>query len=200
MYHTSGRLNFEAIRDRAALISTRCLLKGTAREDLLTGIRSTSTPVQVNGRTVLIRDQRPIRVGSLRLEPGTTLQDYLDELNRRVFLWPGTSRGPVRAGRRHFELYRRQGEVFVIRAPLQSLLLANPRRELFVAKCNSGSARHHSGQPVERGPKTFRRLNEAPFPASLVVELSFVGGAELPSSTEFAETFGGPWLLLQRVS
>src|SRR5262245_14049126 len=77
-HHTSGLLNFEGIRHRAALISTRCLLKATEHRGLLTGVRSASTPVRVDGKTVLIRDQRPIRVGSVRLEPGSTLQDFAD--------------------------------------------------------------------------------------------------------------------------
>lgn len=199
-YHTSGRLNFESIRDSAALISARCLLRATEQEHLLTGLRSLSSEVQVASRTVLIPDQRPIRPGSLQLEPDTTMQDYVDELNRRVFFWPGTHCGPLRQGRRHFELYRRRGELFVIRMPLQSLILANPHRELFVAKCNSGAARHHSGRPVERGPNTFRRLRQALFPASSAVELSFLQSTALPADAEFSESLEGPWRLLRPAS
>ncbi|MFI5326432.1 MAG: DUF7002 family protein [Candidatus Rokuibacteriota bacterium] len=196
-YHTSGRVNFESIRDCATISSAQGLVRGTSQEDLLGGIRSKPCSVRVNGRDVLIRDQKPLRPGSMRLEPGTTLRDYVRELNRRVFLWPGTSRRLVAAGRGHFELYRREGRVFVIRAPLRSLLAANPKRELFLTKCNSGSARHHSGQPVQRGPGTFHRLNEATFRASKVVEFSFIERIDLPHDTEFSEFLDGPWRLLR---
>ncbi len=193
VYHVSCRSNFDAIKHDHALRSAENLLAGTGREHLLRERRVRSTHVIVNGSPVLIRDQLQIRPNSLRLEPNTTIQDYLDELNRRVFFWPGTARGPQRSGRGHFSVYWRQGGVFVIRLSLRSLLKANPGRDLFVAKCNSGSARHHSGRPVERGPSTFRRLNDAPLRAASVVELSFIERADLPDDAEFSVALDGLW-------
>lgn len=124
---------------------------------------------------------------------GPTIQDYLDELNQRVFFWPGTLKGPVPSGRRHFGRYSKEDDAFVIRAPLDPVLDANTDRVLFVAKCNSGAARHHGSQPARRGPKTFVTLDEALFPPSLVVELSFLDRVELPRESQFSNSLQGPW-------
>jgi hypothetical protein len=195
-YHTTGRLNFASIRDRRALMSTKSLVDGSTYASLLVGRRVTSTTIRINGRDLQIRDQRPLRPGSLQLQGGASLQRYLDELNRRVFLWPGTATGPVSPGRRHFDHYRLEDGVVVLRVSLRSLLAANPAREFFVEKCNSGAARHHSGRPVERGPNTFCLPRDANFPPSGVVELSFIDRVELPPDTEFSTALEGPWQAL----
>ena len=192
-YHTTGRLNFTSIRDRRALISTKLLVEGSRYASLLVGRRVRSTTIEVNGSNLQIRDQRPLRPGSLQLQIGTTLQRYLDELNRRVFLWPGTATGPVPPGRRHFDHYRQEDPVVVVRVPLRSLLAANSTREFFVEKCNSGAARHNGGRPVERGPNTFYLLKDTCFPPSDVVEFSFIDRVELPPDTEFSTALEGPW-------
>jgi hypothetical protein len=80
------------------------------------------------------------------------------------------------------------------------LLVANPGRDLFVSRCNSGSARHQKGHRVKRGPATFRCLSEALFPASSVVELSFLEGVRLPADSEFSTALEGPWRRLRPVS
>jgi len=192
-YHTTGRLNLEFIRDQRAVISTKSLLGRSEHASLLNGRRLTSTTILVNGRRVQIRDQLPLRPKSLLLQDGATLQDYIDELNQRVFFWAGTLNGPVSSGRRHLEHYSKEGEVFIIRTCLDSLLSANAGRDLFVTQCNSGTARHQNGQPVERGPETFCPLKGARFRASAVVELSFVDRADLPLDSEFSTSLAGPW-------
>jgi hypothetical protein len=119
-------------------------------------------------------------------------QEYFDELNRRVFLWPGTMMGPLSSGREHFDHYRRKDGVVVLRMPLR-LLAANPTAELFVERCNSGTARHHGGKPVERGPNTFALLGDANFRPSEVIEFSFIDRVGLPPDAEFSTDIGGPW-------
>lgn len=192
-YHTTGRLNFTSIKEHRALISTKSLVDGSTYTSLLLRRRVTSTTIRTNSGDVQIRDQRPLRPGSLHLQRGTTLQGYLDELNRRVFLWPGTVRGPVFPGRSHFDHYHKEDGVVVLRMPLRSLLAANASGALFVEKCNSGAARHHGGRPVERGPNTFCLLRDASFPASDVVEFSFIDRVDLPLDTNFSTALEGPW-------
>jgi len=195
-YHTTGRLNFTSIRDRRALMSTKLLVDGSRYASLLAERRVTSTTIRINGRDLQIRDQRPLHSGSLQLQGGTTLQRYLDELNRRVFLWPGTAAAPVSPGRRHFDHYRREDGVVVLRVSLRSLLAANPTSEFFVEKCNSGAARHNGGRPAERGLNTFCLLRDAYFAPSDVVEFSFIDRVELPPDTEFSTALEGPWQAL----
>ena len=195
-YHTSGQENFNAIRRRSELRSASDILEGTGHDDLLTNRRKSSVTLQVNGETVVIRDNRPLRPASVRLLGGWSLSDLLKELNSRVFLWPGSENGPIRRGRSHFERYEAEGPVFTIRVPLPSLLAANHDRDLWVTRCNSGSARHHGGQPVPRGPSTFQLPEEATFRASEVIELSYVGGARLPTDAHWSESLAGPWRVM----
>lgn len=195
-YHTSSETNFASIKRSGALMSTAELLAGTANTHLLQVRRTSSQLVQVRGGVVEIRDNLPLRIGSLDLEPGCSLQQFLLMLNQRVFLWPGNAAGPTPQGREHFAHYRGQGPVHILRVPLKALIAANPNTEIQVTFCNSGSARHHGGKPAIRGPSTFQAASASVGAASKVKELCFVGSARLPAGTEWSETLTGPWQLL----
>lgn len=192
-YHTCGALNFESIRSSRALRSARDLLAGSEHEHLLTIRRKHSARVTLPDGSVEVRDNSPLRLGSLELEPDVTLEAFLLELNSRVFLWPGSESGPIRTGGAHFEHYSGIGTVHVIRVPLRHLLQANPSRALAVTYCNSGSARHQGGRKVVRGPGTFHPVNSAPRVAAAIKELTFVGSVLLPVTTEFSSSPSGPW-------
>ena len=192
-YHSSGRENFSAIQRRGRLRSAKSILAGFGHEELLTTRRPLSVTLELDGETVVIRDNRPLAPGSLQLLAGWSLSDWLMELNSRVFLWPGNEEGPIGRGRSHFQRYESEGEVFTIRVPTISLVRANRERQLWVTRCNSGSARHHGGKPVPRGPSTFQLPEEAEFRPSQVIELSYVAEATLPPDTEWSQAFSEPW-------
>ncbi len=135
----------------------------------------------------------PLRPGSVQLEAGCSFEAYIALLNQRVFFWLGTLAGPSRTARAPRDSLGRFGPTFTLRVPLRSLLEANHERSPYLAKCNSGSARHNKGLRVPRGPSTFQLLREASFPSSEAVELSFLGSVELPADTEFASSPQGPW-------
>jgi hypothetical protein len=195
-YHTCSALNFESIRRLRALKSADELLRGTPHEALLNVRRESSTVVTLNSGPIEVRDNLPLRPGSLALEAGCSLARFLLLLNQRVYFWPGNSLGPRNPGLAHFEHYKGEGVVHILRAPLTALVQANPDRELEVTFCNSGSARHHGGRPVIRGPSTFQPVTQACGPASQVKELCFVGSASLPQSTEWSASLAGPWQAL----
>jgi hypothetical protein len=199
-FHTSGKLNFYAIEKSRTLRSTSDLLRGSDRTDLLRGRRLRSEDVELPDGVVCIRDHRPLRPRSIQLETGCSLEDYVDLLNARVFLWLGTRSGPNRPGRAHASIYAAEGEIFTLRIPLRALLDANRSNHPYVARCNSGAARHVNGQPVPRGPSTFRLLHQAEFPAREAIQLSFIQTAHLPPETEFASCTSGPWRTLQPVA
>ena len=192
-FHTCGALNFESIRRARALRSAEDLLVGSEHEHLLTLRRKRPVRVALPGGPVEIRDNAPLRIGSLELEPDITLESFLQELNSRVFLWPGNEYGPIRTGGSHFEHYSGIGTVHVIRVPLLHLLQANPNRSLAVTYCNSGSARHHNGQKVIRGPGTFHAVERAPKSVAKIKELTFVGSVHLPEGTVYSSSPSGPW-------
>ncbi len=193
-YHTSSRRNFEAIIRSRLLRSTYDLLWGTDYEYLLDGQRKKSSVVPLSEGQVEIRDHRPLRLGSIQFEPGCFISDFIAHLNCRVFFWAGNARGPLsKSGKSHYERYAGEGEVFVLRVPIESLLACNPDRQLFVTNCNSGSARHQGGNPVIRGPNTFVVPERANFTTKDVVELCFSGSCPLPSDLVRAKGFKGPW-------
>jgi hypothetical protein len=192
-YHTTTLRAVERIRATRRLESTTRMLTGTPYEHLLRGRRARGSVVRVGEHVVEIRDQKPLVLASLELEEGWQLQDLLDELNGRVFLWAGTAKGPGQRGLGHFQKYHAEGDAAVVRVPLPELQKANAASPLFVTRVNSGSARHHGGKPARRGPGTFVPLDRAPFPAREVIELSYREIAVLPKSTEWARDLGGPW-------
>ncbi len=192
-YHTCGTLNFESIRRTRSLRSAQDLLAGSEHEYLLTTRRKQSVRVALPGGPVEIRDNTPLRLGSLELESDVTLEAFLRELNSRMFLWPGNEHGPIRTGGSHFEHYSGVGTVHVIRVPLTHLLQANRNRPLAVTYCNSGSARHHSGRKAVRGLGTFHPIEHAPRAAAEIKELTFVGLVHLPEGTAFSSSPSGPW-------
>jgi hypothetical protein len=195
-FHICSELNFASIQRSHELRSATALVLGTTFEQLLSVRRAKSVVAHLPEGTVEIRDNRPLRLGSLELEPDVTVEEFLQEINSRVFLWPGNEKGPIGTGCAHFERYHGEGDVRVIRAPLKDLLRVNPDRALSVTYCNSGSARHHSGRKVLRGRSTFQPVEHATRPMSEVKELTFVGSVRLPKSVVWSPTPFGPWQAL----
>lgn len=195
-YHTCSALNFESIKRVRMLKSPAELLLGTPHAALLMVRRKSSSVIALDSGPIEVRDNRPLRIGSLQLEADCSLEQFLLLLNQRVYLWPGNSFGPSKSGRAHFERYRGEGAVRILRAPLSSLVNSNPERKLEVTFCNSGSARHHGGHPAVRGPGTFKPVSCASGPASQVKELCFVGSVSLPLGTEWSTGLTGPWRAL----
>ena len=173
-FHTSHAANVQAIRQSGMLRSTCGLLSGTRHAYLLSTRRPASVLVELSGEQLLVPDNRPLVPRNLALPEGCSLVDWLRELNSRVFFWPGWERGPVKSGRLHFHRYAAEGQAFTIRMSMASLLAANSHRDLWVTRCNSGSARQQHGKPVRRGPETFQRPEAALFRPTAVIELTYV--------------------------
>jgi hypothetical protein len=141
----------------------------------------------------VLRDNRSLRLGSIQFQGGWSLSDLLIELNSRVFFWAGTENGPIKTGRLHFRKYELEGAVFMLRVPTISFVAANDGSQLWVTRCNSGSARHQKGKPIPRGPTTFQLPQAADFRPSQVIELSYVAEAKLPGDAQWSKSLSGPW-------
>jgi hypothetical protein len=123
----------------------------------------------------------------MRLPLGYELEDFIENLNGRVFFWPGTSQGPIPSGLRHFERYRLERPV-ILRVHYNSLIAENNRISPEYCPYNSGSPGCSQGKKIPRGPNTF--LSEADFgrTASQVVEVTFAAEVALPGNTEFGNS------------
>ncbi len=192
-YHTTSMTNLERIKRLRLLESVKSILEGSQHLHLLQGRRRKPATVVIGNHRVDVRDQLPLRPGSIKFQDGWELQDLLDELNSRVFFWPGDERRPRGRSEGHYKKYADSGEVAVLRMPLRSLLCSNPARRMYVSKCNSGSARNNQGKPVVRGPRTFAFPEAADFTRGKVIEFSFRGSVSLPMDAEWSSNLLGPW-------
>lgn len=187
-YHVTTPTNFQAIREWRRLRSARSLLADTKFADLLSGRRITTQAVVVENVAVEIRDQLPLMKGHIAFESGFTFERFLEEINTRVFLWPGNEHCPIEIGRHHFGRYSRLGPVVVLRCRLESLIAANASAMLYVARCNSGAPRSNprAGKAL-RGRSTYVVPADAAFSAGEVKELSYRDWATLPTETEWSQ-------------
>ena len=192
-YHVCGEVNFHLIRISGTLRSAESILGGTEHESLLRGKREQTKSVSVNGALVQIRDHKPLISANIEFNEPYSLNDFVQELNSRVFMWAGTEVGPCKSGRNHIQKYKDEGSVFILRAPTYKLVECNETENLEITFCNSGSARQNNGQRAKRGRHTFMRLAQATRQPGEIVEITFLGVAMLPLETEYARELSGPW-------
>jgi len=172
------------------------MLSGSRHDHLLHGKRDQTLTVQTDCGTIQVRDHKPLIEANMELIDGYSLDDFVQELNSRVFLWAGTEAGPCKSGRNHINKYLAEGSVFILRTPMPQLLASNGITNMEITFCNSGSARQNLGNKVVRGRSTFMNLAAASRQPGETVEITFKGTAQLPQETEYAKELSGPWLPL----
>ncbi len=144
-----------------------------------------------------MRDQAPLYAGNMTLDPGWSFRDFVEELNSRVFFWPGGASGPTAYGVRHHARYREKREsLAILRVATQSLMSANPRSDPGFCRFNSGSPRCSRGRKSPRGGETFQLASEFEGVPSKVVELTFKRHVTLPDDTDWGPSPTGPWTAL----
>lgn len=171
-------------------------MKMGGREELIRKRRPGPEPVTVDGETIVLRDQHPLHAGNAKFPRGYSFEDLVENLNRRIFFWPGTATTIVPSGLRHFEYYRKEKPI-LLRVKFQSLLDSNPGAIALFCRFNSGSPRCVHGKKSPRGPNTFVSAEEFRETPSRVVEVTFNGPLTLPPDTEFGRRPKGPWQLLR---
>lgn len=192
LIHFTARDNLSWIRAERRLYSTASLLRRTGRQEVLREKRKSAVALDVDGTTVVLRDQTPLHAGNVDLAPGWTLEDVVEMLNQQVYFWPSKGQGPSGYGTRLSERYKDEPTA-VLRIPFASLLAANPDREPRFCKYNSGAPRTVGGKKSPRGADTFRAAFDCDFTQSRVVEVVWSNHVMLPNDTEYAHTFEGPW-------
>lgn len=191
LYHLTSKRNLQGILDSGAIKCASHLFTLANKEELISVKRTRIIPIEVNGRVVDIRDQKPLYEGKASINDGWNFSDLIRALNERVFFWPGWGDKPIDYGVRHFELYKGSGTI-VIRVRTSDLFAANTASPYF-CKYNSGSPRTTRGKGSPRGKSTFVECENAPFVASQVVEVTFLGESRLPSGVQYSESLNGPW-------
>lgn len=179
LFHLTAEENVGRILREGQINSAASLFESAERRDRLRVRRRKGEWVTVNGERVHVRDQAPLHPGSMALSDGWTYDGFVEHVNRHVFFWPGTSRGPIPYGVRHFERYSNEGAV-VISVSLDEVRRANPGRDPLVCRYNSGSPRCSGGQRSPRGIDTYVPLDQFPGAAGDVVEVVFRDCVWLP--------------------
>lgn len=191
-YHLTSDGNLAGIRSTRLLRPAATLVKLAGREELLGVRRPEHIVLEIEGTAVVIRDQYPLHEGNMRLDPGWSLARLIEHINSHVFFWPGTDRGPISYGLRHYERYSVERPK-IIRVPTSDLFTQPNRGIARVCRFNSGAPRWSRGVAAPRGASTFVPLAEAEFRPGEVVEIVFFGDVRLPQSAELGPSPKGPW-------
>jgi hypothetical protein len=192
LYHLTARSNRAHIADTRMLFPAATLMQRARCEHLLRVRRVSHERLTIDGITILVRDQTPLHEGNLALPKGYLYADLIGDLNRRVFFWPGTARGPISYGINHFGRYKGEKPI-IIRVRFDSLLQANPMAAPEFCKYNSGAPRCSYGRKSPRGPNTFVSASHFSESPSQAVEVTFCSSVAIPANTEYGNHPEGPW-------
>ena len=196
LYHLTHQDNLINLRKTGQLFPACTLMQLGGREELMRKKRPGPERVTVDSVTIVLRDQGPLRSGNAKFPKGYAFEDLIENLNRRIFFWPGTNKTAIAYGVRHFEHYKQEKPI-LLRIKFQSLIDGNPRAVPLFCRFNSGSPRCSYGKKSPRGPNTFLAADVFRETPSRVVEVTFDRQLTLPPDTEFGSRPTGPWQLLR---
>jgi len=196
LYHLTDRRNLARIQNSSKLIPAAILIANSGHSDLLRMRRRNHEVITIKEDVIRLRDQAPLREGNAAFLVGYTFGDFKEDLNSRVFFWPGNYDGPIPYGIRHFERYRDERPV-IIRTSVESMMKANPDTEPQFCVYNSGSPRCSKGKKSPRGPDTFTPAAAFFGVPSQVVEVTFNREISLPDDSQVGSSPTGPWRRLR---
>lgn len=161
VFHTMSAMAWPSVQ-RHGLLSTRRLIDlfelGEAERDrLLNAPRKNSTVLRAPGLPpAVIRDQKPMKFLAEKIDPDSSLTEYLAAINSRVFFWAS----PQRLDRlRHAKEYRTDDQV-VLHVDTRSLVERHgPRMEL--CRLNSGAVTQKN-HPM-RGHRSWLPIADYPY-------------------------------------
>lgn len=161
LYHMAEVGTWPSIQ-KNGLLSTTALLdlfqvNGDSRRAIETEHRPECVTISHRRHgTAVIRDQKPMREGPLRkCLQQMTPQQWYSMLNRRVFFWASPHRVEALLNARAY-----RNRIHTVITIDTASLLAAYADHTFLSPINSGSTIYN---PRDRGPETFRSLNDYPF-------------------------------------
>ena len=155
LFHLTATDNLNRIVEVRVLQPAKELLAIGGWSTPQTAPRRAHKPVEIDGHTVWIRDQRPLHAGHIAFDEGWDLPRFLSHVDAHVFFWPGTELGPIKAGLNHFDTYAHERPA-LLRVSTRDLFAANPGLEPLFSRYNSGAPRTVNGRKSPRGSRTYR--------------------------------------------
>jgi hypothetical protein len=161
VFHTMSATAWPSVQ-RHGLLSTQRLidlfgLNAAARDRLLSAPRKQSTVLRAPGLPpAVIRDQKPMKFITEKIDPQSSLTEYLASINSRVFFWAS----PERLDRlRQAKEYRTEDQV-VLHVDTRTLIERHgPRIEL--GRLNSGAVTQKN-HPL-RGHRSWSPIPDYPY-------------------------------------
>lgn len=161
VFHTMSATAWPSVQ-RHGLLSTQRLidlfgLDAAERDRLLNAPRKQSTVLRAPGLPpAVIRDQKPMKFIAEKIDPGSSLTEYLAAINSRVFFWTN----PERLERlRQAKEYRAEDQV-VLHVDTRALVQRHgPRVEL--CRLNSGAVTQKNHP--QRGHRSWVPIADYPY-------------------------------------
>jgi hypothetical protein len=179
LFHLTAKQNVARILQLGLLFPASELMRAAKQEHLVRERRKMSVEIALDGTVVHIRDQAPLHKGNTDLKDLEAFERFVEELNSRVFFWPGNESSPIPSGMRHFARYASEA-CSVLAIPTEHLFRANASRVPEFCRFNSGSPRCSRGNHAPRGLGTFLPAIGFPGTPSSVVEVTYRAPVKLP--------------------
>lgn len=195
LYHLTDKRNLDSILATQKLLSTRKLVdisNITEKSKFLTSRREDHKVISSSKVQYYIRDQRPLSIKILQgcLDKGCTVEDFIEYLNSKVFLW-----GKMAGLESHYGRYVAQNEKpIILRLNTQEVFDLNKPPKF--TRLNSGAPRASSylgGKGSPRGLNTFQSATDFTWGAGSVNEVVFDDVCLLPKSISIGYKPEGPF-------
>jgi hypothetical protein len=154
LWHVTSAMNVERIRRTMVLESSASLMRAAGDETWLRKKRTKDIRLLVDAETVILRDQQPLHEGHIAWEGGWDMPRLIEEINRRVFFWPGDRRTPTKNAERNVAGFMASGDYVSLRLPFAAVRRL-PGVRVEYCRVNAGAPRTVNGKKAPRGPHTF---------------------------------------------
>ena len=195
LFHLTAAQNLDGIRATGSLQSASKLFGRAKAQNLRSVRRRGHEALRIEGRIVIVRDQKPLHCGAIVFDEGWNMARLVAHINEHVFFWPGTANRPVKSGLSHYGRYRTE-EIAILRVPIRSVLANNASGCALFSRFNSGAPRVVASRHSPRGASTYVDAPAFSGTTADVVEVVFRGRVKLPPDTEFAASYDGRWQTL----
>ncbi len=107
--------------------------------------RQHAVPLHIGDDVVVLRDQQPLYEGHIRWEGEWNFPRLVEEINRRVFFWPGDRSAPVKKAAENVRDFLATGDYIKIRLPF-SAVRKTPGVRVEYCRCNARAPRTVNGE------------------------------------------------------